>query len=138
MIAKPENTTTVMNAWPSTFGTLSGDWTGGANEPVGHGIMSGARSFQPDEPGASIGYTPGVAGDYRMVVSAGPVTLAPGESAEITVAIVLAPPVAGEYTSNQTVPPGSPTVADRQIRRIAGTLFANAQAAVTAGRQAPR
>jgi hypothetical protein len=118
-----------MNAWPGTFGNLSGDWTGGANETLGYGILSGEHSFLPDEDGTKIGYTPGVPGDYRMSVSAGPVTLAPGESAEITVAIVLAPPVAGEFTSNQTVLPGSPTLADRPIRRIAATLFANAQPA---------
>ena len=128
MIAKPENTTTVMNGWPGTFGTVSGDWAAGSiNEPAGHGILSGSRSFLPDEPGASIGYTPGTPGDFRMSVSAGPVTLAPGDSAQVTVAIVLAAPVAGEFTSGQQVLPGSPSVQDRPIRRIAATLFTNAQ-----------
>jgi hypothetical protein len=129
MIQKPENTNTVMNAWPGTVGNLSGDWTGAINELVGYGIMSGIRSFLPDDPSPAIGYAPGVAGDYRMLVSAGPVTLAPGESAQITVAVVMAAPVQGEFTPGQTVLPGSPNIVDRPIRRIAATLFSNAQAA---------
>jgi hypothetical protein len=122
MVEKPATSATVMNAWPS-----AGDWTGAANEFIGYGVVSGSRSYLPDDPSPSIGYTPGVAGDYRMVVSAGPVTLAPGESAQITVAVVMASPVQGEFTAGQTVLPGSPTVADRPIRRIAATLFSNAQ-----------
>jgi hypothetical protein len=130
MIQKPENTNTVMNAWPGTVGNLSGDWTGAINEPVGYGIMSGIRSFEPDQPGTHVGYAPGAVGDYRMLVTAGPVTLAPGQSAQITVAVVMAPPVQGEFTPGQTVLPGSPNIVDRPIRRIAATLFSNAQAAL--------
>jgi hypothetical protein len=130
LVEKPENTNAILNAWPSTFGQFSGDWRGGVNEPVGHSILSGARSFLPDEPGEKIGHTPGVVADYRISVTAGPVTLAPGQTASVTIAIIMALPVSGQYVAGQTVLPGSPTVQDRPIRRIAATLLEAARTAI--------
>jgi hypothetical protein len=78
---------------------------------------------QPDYPGQQIGYTPTEPGDYRMWVGAGPITLAPGDAVSMTVAIIMAWPAEGEFTSGQPVASGDPTVEDRQIRRIAQTLL---------------
>ena len=131
VVEKPANTNVVLNGWPSVFGSVSGDWSGGSvNEPAGFGILSGTRSFAPDHDGTQIGFTPATPGDYRMSVSAGPVTLAPGQETSITIALVMASPVAGEYTSGQAVAPGSPNDSNRNIRRIAATLIERARTAV--------
>jgi hypothetical protein len=124
-------TVKVLNAWPSTFGLGSGDWSAGTNtERGGFSMLSGFRSLDPDHPGRQVGHVPPDADDYRMSVSAGPVTLAPGAAATITVAIIMAPPVTGEYTTGQIVLPGNPSTDDRQIRRVAGTLLDRARTLV--------
>lgn len=116
-----------LNAWPQTFGVGSGDWRAGTtSERAGFSMLSGLRSLTPDHPGQQIGYVPTQPQDFRMSVGTGPVRLAPGESVSVTVAILLAAPVAGEFTSGQVVAPGSPTDDARQIRRIAGTLIQRA------------
>jgi hypothetical protein len=124
LVSVPAGATKALNTWPQTFGNGSGDWSAGTNtERGGFSMISGLRSLTPDHPGQQIGHVPATPQDFRMSVGAGPVTLAPGEAASITVAIIVAAPVTGEYVSGQVVPPGSPTADDRQIRRIAGTLF---------------
>jgi hypothetical protein len=118
-----------LNAWPIAATGFSGDWRAGTvSEGSGFGLLSGLRSVAPDHPGQLIGYVPISPNDYRISVGAGPVVLAPGEETSITVAIMLASPVAGEYTSGQLVPAGSPTDEARQIRRVAAGLFTRAQA----------
>jgi hypothetical protein len=120
-----------LNAWPITINGLSADWHAGTvTERGGFSMLSGLRSLAPDHPGQLIGYVPSSPNDYRMSVGAGPVTLAPGQETSITVAIIIAYPVAGEFTIGQVVPAGNPTDDSRQIRRIAGNLFARAAAAV--------
>ena len=120
-------TSKALNAWPITINNQSGDWQAGtATERGGFSMLSGLRSLPPDHPGQLIGYVASTPGDYRMSVGAGPVTLAPGEETSITVAIVIAAPVAGEFNTGQIVPAGNPTDEGRQIRRIAGTLFQRA------------
>jgi len=120
-----------LNSWPISVGGLSGDWHAGTNtERGGFSMISGLRSLPPDHPGQLIGYVPSTPGDYRMSVGAGPVTLAPGQETSITVAILIAWPVQGEYVIGQVVPSGNPTDDTRQIRRIAATLFQRAAAAV--------
>lgn len=112
----------VLNAWPA-----GADWGGGdPSERNGWGILSGTRSIMPDLPGQQLGHAPSTPGDYRMSVSAGPLTLVPGAAVSMVVAIIIAPPVQGTYTSGQLVSPGDPTVADRQIARIAADLLAKA------------
>ena len=128
VVSKPENTRVVLNGWPNVSGTQSGDWTAANNsQRSGFAVLSGIRSFPPDHEGTQIGFTPATPGDYRMSVSAGPVTLAPGQETSITIALVMASPVAGEYTSGQAVAPGSPTDATRTIRGIAATLIERAR-----------
>jgi hypothetical protein len=131
VVQRPTDTNVILNAWPNVFGTVSGDWSGGnINEPAGFGILSGTRSFAPDHEGTHVGFMPGTPGDYRMSVSAGPLTLPPGGEASITIALVMASPVSGEYTSGTAVAPGSPADESRAIRRIAGTLLDRARTAV--------
>ncbi|HEY8509709.1 MAG TPA: hypothetical protein VIL32_15200, partial [Steroidobacteraceae bacterium] len=108
--------------------TPPGDWAAGTlSERGGYSMLSGLRALQPDHPGQFIGHVPSAAGDYRMLVGAGPVTLEPGDSTAIMVAVIIAPPVEGEFTSGEAVPPGTPDATDRQILRIAGTLLERAR-----------
>lgn len=130
VVEAPANTTKVLNAWPASLGAAS-DWVAGTNsEREGYGVISGLRSFAPDQAGQQIGFVASRPADYRMSVSAGPVTLAPGDAASITVALIMASPVDGQYFSSQTVAPGSPMAEDRQIRRIAATLLDRARTLV--------
>lgn len=127
LVAGPTGAVRSLNAWPRTYNTIAGDWYAGtASERNGFSMISGLRSLTPDHPGQQIGYVPSTPQDYRMSVGTGPVDLAPGEAVTITVAIIIAAPVAGEFVSGQVVQPGTPTAADRQIRRIAGTLLQRA------------
>jgi hypothetical protein len=121
-------TARVLNAWPG-----SNDWHAGAGdlgERFGYGVLSGLRSLAPDLPGQQIGFAPVNAGDYRMSVTAGPITLEPGASASMTVAVILATPVAGTYSSGTNVNPENPTASGRTIQRIAGALLDKARALV--------
>jgi hypothetical protein len=116
-----------LNAWPQTFGVGLGDWRAGTStERGGFSMLSGLRSLPTDFPGQLIGHVPTQPQDFRMSVGVGPLRLTPGESVEVTVAVIMAFPVAGEYTSGQVVAPGSPTDDARAIRRIAGTLIQRA------------
>ena len=132
IVEKPAGTNSILNGWPSVLGPqTSGDWTAATlSQRTGYGILSGLRSITPDHEGQQIGYTPGTPSDYRMSVSAGPVTLGPGQETSITVAVIMAQPDAGQFTSGTAVAPGNPTVADRQIRRVAATLLERARTAV--------
>jgi hypothetical protein len=129
LVAMPAGATSkALNAWPISIGNNSGDWRAGtATEPGGFSMLSGLRSLIPDHPGQLIGHVPSTPGDYRMSVGAGPVTLEPGGEASITVAVIMAAPVQGEYVTGQAVAAGNPATDDRQIRRIAEGLFTRAR-----------
>ena len=116
----------ILNAWPSSSDPHSGD----ASERFGWGYLSGHRSQAPDYPGAQIGMTPNVPGDYRMSVSAGPVSLAPGESTSIVVAIIVADPVVNTFQPGNLVFPGDPLDTTRTIRKIAAGLIDRARSLV--------
>lgn len=123
----PEGATVkALNAWPRGF-----DWSAGhVTERGGWYHFSGTRSrpeFAADDiAGQQIGYAPNHPNDYRMSVAAGPLTLPPGESVSITVAVILASPVPGTYQSGVEVPPGNPTLPAREIERIAKDLLEKA------------
>jgi hypothetical protein len=63
-----------------------------------------------------------------MLVGAGPLTLAPGDSVSMTVAIIIAPPVTGTFTAGQSISPEYPTAANRRIEQVAGNLLNKARA----------
>lgn len=113
----------VLNAWAGGNDYKAGDIT----ERFGWSYLSGRKSQLPDYPGTQIGYVPVNPGDYRIAVTAGPLTLAPGASANITVAIIMAQPVAGTYQSGNVVLPGDPLDQNRMIARIAALLLERAR-----------
>ena len=127
MLDAPAGSTIALNAWPR-----GSDWNAGdGTERSGWYHFSGTRvrpELAPaDIPGQHIGYAPNTPGDYRMSVSAGPLTLAPGESATISVAVILAFPTPGSFVSGQSIPPENPTVTNRPIQTIAKDLLDKAR-----------
>jgi hypothetical protein len=124
-------TTKVLNAWPAASDWLAGS-VGASDRTERNGwyILSGSRSVPPDIAGAQIGHAPTTQGDYRMSVSAGPLTLAPGDAVSLTVAIIIAPPVAGTYNAGQNVNPDNPTTTNRTIDQVAAGLVNKAKALV--------
>lgn len=119
-------TVKAMNVWPK-----ENDWIAGqSSERSGWSTLAATRAPTLSSTTQRIGAAPQVANDYRMAVAAGPLTLAPGAAASITVAVIVAPPVTGTYTSGQNVTPGNPAVAGRAIERVAAALLEKARAIV--------
>jgi hypothetical protein len=86
-------------------------------------MLSGIRPYAPDHPDLGIGFLPSVPSDMRMTVSAGPVTLPPGDSVTITVAVAVAEPVPGTFTSGAGfLEPGEPHDQTRPIYAVAAGL----------------
>jgi hypothetical protein len=124
----PAGTVVRMNAWPRNL-----DWkatalrafeSGGLNfdpEPTGFAWVtaSGERDTHPD---AAIGVQPTVPDDYRIVVTAGPVSLAPGESATVAILLAIAEPSPGTFTSGIAVAPGDPADTSRPLFAVAAAL----------------
>jgi len=117
-----------MNAWPRDL-----DWKANglrALEPNGFGFdseqsgydwvaASGPRDTHAD---AAIGVQPTTADDYRIVVSVGPLSLAPGQSASVAILLAIAEPSPGTFTSGVAVPPGDPADETRALFAVAGAL----------------
>lgn len=117
-----------MNAWPRAL-----DWKASAlrllepsgplfeEEATGYPWVSasGARDTIPN---AAIGVQPTAPADYRIVVSAGPVALAPGQSATVSILLALAEPSPGTFTSGVVTPPGDPTDETRPLFSVAQAL----------------
>ncbi|HEX9109470.1 MAG TPA: hypothetical protein VF832_19650, partial [Longimicrobiales bacterium] len=72
---------------------------------------------------------PSQPGDWRIGVAAGPLRLAPGDSAAFTVAVVIAPPVPGTYSAGTVMWPGDPTDAARPFNAMAAGLYQRARSA---------
>jgi hypothetical protein len=126
-VAVPANTSVILNGW-SSLGAGTADWVAGRlSEPVGWYNLSGSRPYSPSHPSLKIGHLPEAPGDMRMTVSAGPLTLAPGDSAAITVAVLIAEPVAGTFTSGIQVDPGNPLDSNRPLAAIAAQLLDRAR-----------
>ena len=129
VVQRPAGTGVVLNAW--TRQTAS-DWEGGTStQAAGYGMLSGLQSYTPDQPGTLIGHLPVAAGDVRTVATVGPLRLAPGDSAAVVLAIALASPVAGSYTSGTVINPGNPADTARQLYAVAGLLRQRLAAAET-------
>lgn len=101
------------------------DWDDGDRHGFGWRILAGrltAGDPIEDHPAAEIGHQGSQPHDYRITETAGPIRLEPGASIELTVALLLAEPVAGTYTPGTLVTPGDPTNPNRLILEIAGDL----------------
>lgn len=122
-IISASNANRVLNGWLSGVDYHAGE----ATERFGWGYLSGKKSPAPDYGGTQIGHVPVNPGDYRMSVTAGPLTLAPGESTSVVVAIIVAEPVAGTYQSGTVVLPGDPLDNSRAIAKIAAALHDKAK-----------
>lgn len=103
------------------------DWDNGSRHDFAWRLLAGrlgAGDPIADHPSPDIGFQPTQPADYRLIEAHGPLQLAPGESVTLTVALVLAGPVAGSFTPGQLVPPGDPESATRQILAVAADLRA--------------
>jgi hypothetical protein len=126
MVQAPAGTRVIMNGWTSQ-GVNSADWFAGqVSERTGWQMLSGTRSYSPDHSDPRIGHLPLGPGDVRLSVSAGPLRLAPGDSAAVTVAIFIAEPTPGSFASGTLVDPGDPTDRTRVLYSVASTLLQKA------------
>jgi hypothetical protein len=136
----PAGTSVRMNAWPrvldwkaNALRALEVGGLGFAAEPTGFAWVtaSGTRDTHPD---AAIGIQPTAIDDYRIVVAAGPLSLAPGESASVAVLLAIAEPTPGTFVSGTVVAPGDPADTGRPLFAIAADLrdaFVAAEALLT-------
>jgi hypothetical protein len=119
----PAGSRVVLNAW-AHGGASPGDWRAGFNsERLGWGMLSGMQPYAPYHTHGHIGHLPTSAGDMRMSVSVGPLQLRPGDEASVTVAVLLAAPVAGTFTPGTLLEPGDPLNTSRPLARVAAHLF---------------
>jgi hypothetical protein len=111
------------------------DWNDQASPGFGWRVLAGRLGtlLDPigDHPSPDIGFVSDAPDDYRLTEGHGPLTLAPGDTASLTVALVLGAPVPGAYTPGQQVDPGDPLDSNRQILTIAQRLRTLAAAAPT-------
>ncbi|MFW6078531.1 MAG: PEGA domain-containing protein [Gemmatimonadota bacterium] len=127
MLEAPEGTAVRMNGWP-----IEADWAAGsASEPTGLRWLSATQTVLSNHADERIGYAPETTDDYRASVSAGELTLAPGDSAAITVALLVAPPAEGTFTSGEDLEPGDPMDAERPLHEVLAELIDRADAAET-------
>jgi hypothetical protein len=129
VLQRPNGTNVVLNGWTNRS-NVSGDFQAGrVTEVNGFNMLTGRQSYSPDHPDAEIGHLPSGEGDARIVVTAGPLTLAPGDSAEVVIALAIASPVAGTYTPGTIMDPGDPASQTRALYRVAATLRERMRAA---------
>lgn len=133
LLDAPAGTRRILNGWPSIVnGGFTDYWAGTSGEANGYELLAGRLAHAPNHSSETMGHLPGsTAADYRIAVSAGPVDLAPGDSAAITVAVAIAEPASGTFTTGTVVESGEPTVADRAITRIAAALLDKLRAAAS-------
>ena len=122
VLRRPHGTNVMLNGWTNRM-SVSGDWYAGTPSEVnGYNMLTGRQPYSPDHPDAKIGHLPPTEGDARITATAGPLTLAPGDSAEIVIALVVAPPAAGTYTSGAAIDPGDPLSQTRALYRVVAPL----------------
>ena len=124
---------------PFTLWTIDTDWdnlAGTGDDDYGYGYRALSAQLTATDPvqdctgpGDDIGHCSDDPGDYRLALTAGPLTLAPGDSAVYTLALVFAEPVPGTFTSGTAIEPGLPTTAGRAIEAVADSLVARARRA---------
>ncbi|NIR44461.1 MAG: hypothetical protein GWN51_08955, partial [Gemmatimonadetes bacterium] len=106
MLEAPAGTDIILTGWPGEW-----DWDGATSqEQLAWLFASGTHEEDviPNHADPRIGYMPAVPADIRLLVTAGPIDLAPGDSAVVRLAVAIADPVAGSYTSGTAVEPGDP------------------------------
>lgn len=131
LVEPPPIGNVILNGW--TAAGAGTDWVAGqTTEKYGWYMLSGLRVYEPDHPFIKIGHLPEAPGDVRLSVSAGPYRLAPGDTVALTVAVILAEPVAGTFSSGTQLDPGDPLDDGRPLVSVAGFLFD--KAAMTAAR----
>lgn len=131
VLETPEGTDALLTGWPRETGSGAGvDWQAGTSgEIAGLGWLSGDQTgFAPYED-ERIGHAPEGSDDYRIAVSAGPLALAPGDSASLTIAVALAAPAEGTYVSGEEMQAGDPTDDSRALRDAAEPLVQRGRAA---------
>jgi hypothetical protein len=127
VLEAPAGTTVLLDSWSST-----GDWSAGSlSEVNGYRILTGEASYAPDHQHPQIGHLPPGSREVRMAVSAGPLTLEPGDEALIVIAIALAPPNAGTFSSGTVMSPGDPLDTGRPLYAAAANLRGRMIAAET-------
>ena len=129
VLEAPAGTDVVLNSWYQGFDW----WAGRPGEESGYGMLSGTSVFAPDHQDRQVGHMPPTTGDLRMSVTAGPLTLAPGAEARIVIAVAIAPPVTGTFTSGVVMAPGDPFDTSRPLYQAAADLRAKITAAATVG-----
>jgi hypothetical protein len=110
-----------------TLWRVTDDWDGEDRQDFAWRLLAGRlQSGDPigDHPSPDIGHASNDLADYRVTEAYGPLRLAPGEMIEMTVALVLAEPVAGTFTPGARIPPGDPTDPARTILDVAADLRA--------------
>jgi hypothetical protein len=129
VLEAPTGAAVRLNGWQNISG-VSPDWGAGrVNEYVGLRMMSNVQPYPPSHADPRIGHVPQGPGDVRLLVSVGPLVLLPGDSATVTLAVVLAEPVPGTFEPGTVTPPGEPLDPTRAIAAVAAALFERASAA---------
>ena len=114
-----------------TLWRRSDDWDDGDRHAFAWRLLAGrlaAGDPIADHPSAEIGFVSATPNDYRAIEAYGPLQLAPGDKVVMTVALILAEPVADSYTPGVLVSPGDPEDPNRAILTVAGGLRARAAA----------
>lgn len=125
VLSAPEGASVMLNAW-----SVGSDWQAGTvTEGIGFGMLTGSQVFAPDHPDARIGFLPPTSRDVRMSVTAGPFALAPGDEAEIVIAVAVAAPSTGTFTAGEEMTPGEPLDEMRPLYSVAAGLRARMIAA---------
>jgi hypothetical protein len=121
--------------WPAGEGDWDGDDRFLNDDALGLGYRILTAQLATGDPiadctvaGDDIGFCSNAADDYRLALTAGPLDLAPGETAVFVYALVFAEP-AGGFTSGTPLPPDPPTQAGRPIEAVADSLAARASRA---------
>jgi hypothetical protein len=126
---------------PFSLWTIATDWDNdgairGDDDPgFGYRVLTaqlGAGDVLADcgAPGDEIGHCSNTQNDYRLSLTAGPLTLAPGDTATFVAALVYADPVPGEFTSGSPILPGDPTTSRPALEAVADSLVVRARRAV--------
>jgi hypothetical protein len=129
-LAAPAGANVLLTAFSGERDWRSGEVGQPGSERNGWDWLAGTQTTDAVHPDPRLGHVPGTTpADYRVMVSAGPIRLPAGDSAVLTLAVVLASPAPGQFTAGSIVPPGDPLDPTRQIRIIAEPLVQRARAA---------